>query len=90
MNGNLQKLGDCIKAVPPGKIDCTDELERLLATCWDQLDGGDEEAMTGSKLLGRMEDARWQPADSVLHNRTARNNRSRFHPGIPASLERGC
>ena len=33
----------------------------LLASCWDELDGGSEQGMEGLKLYYRVEDLCWQP-----------------------------
>src|SRR4051812_47015376 len=45
----------------PGRISETEEIESLLAPCWDDLDGSDEGGMDGDKLLGRMEKVVWSP-----------------------------
>jgi hypothetical protein len=55
------KLRDYLALIPPGPIEDTSELERLLSVCWRDFRGGYEEKMDGSKLHGRMEDVEWQP-----------------------------
>jgi len=47
----------------PGSIEDHDDLESLLARCWDSLVGSTSGGMTSSKLFGRIEDARWQPPE---------------------------
>jgi hypothetical protein len=39
------------------------QVERLLANAWDELAGGDDEAMAGHKVLGRTEDLTWEPPE---------------------------
>ncbi len=44
--------------IQPGELADTADLERLLATSWDEFTG-DYGGMEGYKLLGRIEDVAW-------------------------------
>lgn len=46
--------------VPPGAV-ANAPLDRLLAAEWDGLDGSADGGMQAHKLMGRMEQVRWQP-----------------------------
>ncbi len=60
---SLIELRQLISTLPPG--DMTEEtriarIEELLAACWDELPGEDG-GMPGYKVVGRMEDVKWEP-----------------------------
>src|SRR5262245_29638821 len=57
----LEELRVYLRQQPTGSLSNTEEVERLLARCWISLDGGEESAMSGSKLIGRMENVSWNP-----------------------------
>lgn len=57
MNALKQHLAEAT----PGPLTASDELERIVAECWDDLDGSDEGGMEACKLLGRMEQVVWTP-----------------------------
>lgn len=61
LDNDWQQLVAYLRALPAGKIEDARMLERLLASCWDALDGSGAEGMSERKLLGRMEDVRWEP-----------------------------
>jgi hypothetical protein len=59
----LNKLRSHLKSINAGPIFDTSILESLLAPCWDQFAGSDEERMDGHKLHGRMENVSWDPPE---------------------------
>jgi hypothetical protein len=56
----MDELTGYLKSLDPGPVEQTNQLERLLAKVWDDL-GGNEDGMTGHKLIGRMEQVEWHP-----------------------------
>jgi hypothetical protein len=56
----MDELKGYLKKLEPGPVEQTTQLERLLANVWEDL-GGDVAAMTGHKLIGRIEHAQWKP-----------------------------
>ena len=50
-----------LKSLPAGLVSETDTLEKLLARCWDEFSGGDEQAMEAYTLIGPLEDVNWTP-----------------------------
>lgn len=69
----VENLRKYLATIPPGEISNPTEQESLLAKCWDDLKG-DAGGMAADKLLGRMEQVRWHPPESVFlierHGRT--------------------
>jgi hypothetical protein len=59
-NTGLVELQKLMSAVPCGDIADTADIEKLLASCWEELDR-DDGGMEGYKLKGRMEDVKWNP-----------------------------
>ena len=57
----LDGFRDFLKDMPSGSIPDATEVERHLSACWDMLGSGLDGGMTAAKLLGRMENADWQP-----------------------------
>ncbi|MFC5583269.1 hypothetical protein [Rhodanobacter terrae] len=59
----LQQLRDLLNPVPESTFsrDQHDEIESLLACCWDQLVGGSDGGMKAEKLSGRIENMTWSP-----------------------------
>lgn len=57
------KLKKILETLPPGQVSSPsdDAVEKALSKCWDALEGSDDEGMDGYKLVGRMEDVRWDP-----------------------------
>jgi hypothetical protein len=56
----LAELRKLMSTVPCGDVADTADIEELLASCWQELnrhDGG----MAGYKLMGRMEEVKWNP-----------------------------
>jgi len=51
----------CYLSINSGPINDSAEHECLLAACWKQIAGSDEERMGGHKLHGRMENVSWDP-----------------------------
>ena len=60
-NPHLCQLRDHLRSLSPGAISDVETLERLLARCWHDLDGADDQAMEASKLHGRLEAPHWKP-----------------------------
>jgi hypothetical protein len=56
----MKELTGYLQNLHPGPVKQTSQLERLLANVWDDL-GSEVAAMTGHKLIGRMEHAEWHP-----------------------------
>ncbi|MHC4213974.1 MAG: hypothetical protein ACYSWP_11430 [Planctomycetota bacterium] len=56
----MERLKEYLEKIPSGEIADTNELEKLLAECWDDLET-DYGGMAGYKLRGRMEDVYWDP-----------------------------
>lgn len=54
-------LFEYLESMPPGPIAETADLEMLLAECWDDIPGANQQGMSGDKLPGRMEDVVWNP-----------------------------
>ena len=48
-------------ALTSGRIHWTPEVEEVLASCWHNLNGGEEGGMEGHKLKNRMESVMWNP-----------------------------
>lgn len=61
MADGWQKLVGYLMSLKPGLVKETDNLERLLWNCWDQIEGSDQGKMEGFKLLHRMEEVFWSP-----------------------------
>jgi hypothetical protein len=57
----VRGLCDYLDSFGPGPITDTGRLGGMLSSCWDELDGSDQEGMTSFKLHGRVEDATWNP-----------------------------
>lgn len=57
----MQQLFERLQPIPAGKITDGEEIISLLADCWDQLQGSNENGMQSDKLLGRAEDLFWEP-----------------------------
>lgn len=57
----MQELLEYLASLHPGTVSELAKLEVLLAVCWEELDGGSDEGMSGDKLHGRMEGVAWQP-----------------------------
>jgi len=57
----FQKLCNFMAGIRCGKIEETEYLEKLLAQCWNSLEGAKEGGMEGYKLIRRMKDVRWEP-----------------------------
>jgi hypothetical protein len=59
----LDELRQFLAHIPAGPVpeEQIGQVERLLANAWDELAGGDDEAMAGYKVLGRTEDLTWEP-----------------------------
>jgi hypothetical protein len=58
---SMMRLKGYLAGTGVGSVPDVASVEGLLAECWDSFGGSDEAGMEGSKLLGRMEDVRWQP-----------------------------
>nr|WP_281721651.1 hypothetical protein [Nitrosomonas nitrosa] len=58
---SVNELRTFLYTLRPGSNCNWQELERLLANCWDELEGSFDHAMTGSKLTDRMENLTWKP-----------------------------
>jgi len=56
----MEALRSYLNSIPPGQIQDASMLEQLLAACWHEF-GGDDGAMAGYKLRGRMEEVQWNP-----------------------------
>ena len=56
----MKTLKEHLESVPPGVVHEANGLDRLLADCWDALEGASEDGMAGFKLVGRMESVEWQ------------------------------
>jgi hypothetical protein len=57
----MTNLREYLAALQSGDVPASTGLDRLLAAHWDEFEGSDENGMQGYKLLGRMEQVRWQP-----------------------------
>jgi hypothetical protein len=57
----MQPLLDYLQTLAPGPIADGDEVESLLAKCWNVVDPGHSGGMTADKLYGRMEKIVWEP-----------------------------
>ena len=55
------QLATLLSRMQPGPLQGSDHLERLLAGCWDEFQGSDEEGMAGHKIRGRLERVEWKP-----------------------------
>lgn len=55
----MKELLDYLASIRPGAVSDAAELEVLLAQCWHEFCGSDEEEMAGHKLLQRMQDVEW-------------------------------
>jgi hypothetical protein len=58
----LRYLKKYLEQIPPGRIEETADLEKLLAKCWHDLDG-DDGGMQGYKIFGRLENVFWDPPE---------------------------
>jgi hypothetical protein len=56
----MSELHEHLAHLPPGPVAANNGLDRMLADCWNRF-GGDDGGMAGYKLIGRMEQANWQP-----------------------------
>lgn len=56
----MKDLRDYLAGVAEGRL-AGSEVDRPLASCWDQFQGSGEGGMQAHKLHGRMEDVRWAP-----------------------------
>jgi hypothetical protein len=63
MRFEIQELRQRLANLPAGVVEDLLEIERLLARCWHELDGGETGAMAGYKLLDRMKDVTWNPPE---------------------------
>lgn len=61
MSSALDRLCAYLDKLRPGPLAEPEELEGLLASCWEEFDGSDLEGMAARKLGGRMEDVTWEP-----------------------------
>ncbi len=62
--GAVNELMEFLRTIPAGSVEdpgAVVRIEALLAQCWHELEGGDEEGMEGSKLRDRMYVVRWDP-----------------------------
>src|ERR1035441_6328735 len=57
----MEKLQTLMGQTTPGRIHWTPEVEEVLASCWHNLNGGEEGGMEGYKLKNRMESVLWNP-----------------------------
>jgi len=59
----LSKLRNYLAAVSPGKIPAeqADEVESLLSSCWDRIEGSTDGGMAAYKLDFRAEQMEWEP-----------------------------
>ena len=55
----MTQLRQRLRTLPPGPVDDDLDIDTLVAGAWDQFEGSDEQATTGAKLRGRMENVRW-------------------------------
>ena len=46
---------------PPGPLANEEQVETLLVSAWDELEGSEDGGMESYKLKGRMENAAWNP-----------------------------
>ena len=53
-------LEQLLQSLPPGQVPDDLGIDRLLAACWDGLDGSDDGGMEASKLIERMEQVGWK------------------------------
>jgi hypothetical protein len=58
---SLKELQEMLRGLQPGEVSDPAPVATLLAKCWDELPGSEAAGMSGYKLLGRMEDVRWDP-----------------------------
>jgi hypothetical protein len=56
----MEKLVKYLNSIPGGPVKDPTILATLLAECWEEFQGCDQENMTANKLF-RMEDVHWQP-----------------------------
>lgn len=61
MTDMIAELRSYLAGCKHGPLPEKDKVARLLANCWDELDGGGETNMTGCKLLRRIETPTWEP-----------------------------
>lgn len=57
----VEQLKGVLAAVEPGEVSDVGNLEQLIASCWDDLDGSGDGGMEGYKILDRMEQVYWEP-----------------------------
>jgi hypothetical protein len=57
----LEALRSYLGSQPPGALAEDEQLETLLVSGWDELDGSADGGMESHKLKGRMESATWNP-----------------------------
>lgn len=58
---HLEQLASYLSGLPAGTSPDQTLTEELLASCWDQLEGGEQQGMAGHKLRGRTEQLEWDP-----------------------------
>lgn len=61
MTDHLAALRKFLASVTPGEIAGTADIEELLSAAWEKLEGGNDTTMSGDKIIGRMENVRWDP-----------------------------
>jgi len=61
----MEDLRQYLRNLPPGPLteDQVTEVEPLLADCWHGLSGSRKGGMSAQKLIGRMEDVKWDPPE---------------------------
>ena len=60
---DIRQLAQFLALLPPGPIEDADHLVLLLSSGWTKLKEHDAEGMDAEKLLGRLEDPRWNPPE---------------------------
>jgi hypothetical protein len=65
---SLNDLRQRLATVPPGQLakSAITEVESLLITCWDGLNGSAAEGTTPDKLRGRIESPKWDPPNLMF------------------------
>lgn len=56
-----KKLIQLLQSQSKGEVKQKEQVEKLLASCWDSFQDSNLEGMSGSKLIGRMEKVFWDP-----------------------------
>jgi len=57
----MTPVKELLMCVPSGAVRDGNGLDRLLAECWNDLEGANEGGMEAFKIIGRMESIHWQP-----------------------------